>query len=156
MYGLSVLNFTSGDGENPFNAIFPKTTKCKYRNYGPSGSLQTHDFLCILPLNVLNEKLYLILWFWMVFLVILSFLMVIYRLLVIGFPKIRAYILLVQVRYFDLKEMEKIVDSINYGGYFVLYMIGKNCNPFIFRELVSALYDSIKDTKGRKTNIIVV
>ena len=31
-------------------------TKCTLETYGPSGTLQNLDGLCILPINVLNEK----------------------------------------------------------------------------------------------------
>lgn len=160
MYGISVFNF-DGVGENPFSAVFPKTTKCKYRNYGPSGSLQTYDFLCILPLNVLNEKLYFVLWLWMIIVAILSFLMVLFRLLIVAFPKLRGYLLLVQVRCFDMEQMENIVNSINYGSFFVLYLIGKNCHPFVFKDLVSALYETVKSTtdvkkRTKRSDVIIV
>lgn len=158
-FGLSILNF-EGLGENPFMALFPKTTKCKYHNYGPSGSVQDHDFLCVLALNVLNEKLFLILWFWMIFLVIVSFLMVVYRLVLIVCPKVRVYILLVQVRHFSLQHMRKIVDSVNYGGFFLLYGIGKNVHPLVYGEIVSSVYEAVKNEHGLKPrnqdNVIVV
>lgn len=139
--------------------LFPKITKCKYHNYGPAGSYQIHDFLCILPLNVLNEKLFLILWFWLIFLVIISFFVLIYRFLFV-FPKLRAYILLAQIRCFDLKQTTKIIDSISFGSFFVLYLIGKNVHPMVFKELCSALYESVQSAerikKARKNNVIVV
>lgn len=145
--------------QNSLSPLFPKITKCKYQNYGPGGSYQSHDFLCILPLNVLNEKLFLILWFWLMFLVIVSFFVLVYRLLFV-FPKLRAYILLAQIRYFDLKQTTKIVDSISFGGFFVLYVIGKNVNPVVFKELCSALYESAESAerikRARKSNVIVV
>lgn len=149
MYGFSVFNF-DGVGKNPFSTVFPKTTKCQYKNYGPSGTVQIHDFLCILPLNVLNEKLYLVLWLWLIIVAVLSFLMVLYRLLVVSFPKLRSYLLLVQVRHLGIKEMEEIANTINYGSFFVLHLIGKNCNPFVFKDLVSSLYVVIESSKNVK------
>jgi hypothetical protein len=44
--------------------IFPKVTKCTFHLYGPSGSIQNKDGLCVLPLNIINEKIYIFLWFW--------------------------------------------------------------------------------------------
>ena len=50
-------------GLDPFNLIFPKMTKCTFNVYGPSGTLQNLDALCVLPINVLNEKIFFVTWF---------------------------------------------------------------------------------------------
>lgn len=162
LYGTAFLNVNSLN-ENSFSSIFPKTTKCKYRNFGPSGGSQSYDFLCILPLNILNEKLYLILWFWMFFLVVVSFIMITYRLLVVFCPKLRTYVLFVQIRNYDMRHLEKMVNSMNYGGFFVLHMIGKNCHPFVLKELLTALYERIKfphnyinDAISNNNDVIIV
>ena len=47
-------------------------TKCTFHKYGPGGSVETKDGLCILPLNIINEKIYVFLWFWFVFLAIVT------------------------------------------------------------------------------------
>uniref|UniRef100_A0A2A4K4P2 Innexin n=1 Tax=Heliothis virescens TaxID=7102 RepID=A0A2A4K4P2_HELVI len=43
---------------NPMDQFFPKLTKCWLRSYGPSGTLQMKDRLCVLPLNIVNEKIF--------------------------------------------------------------------------------------------------
>ena len=48
----------------PLDAVFPKVTKCTFHTFGFSGTQQRLDGLCVLPLNIVNEKCYLILWFW--------------------------------------------------------------------------------------------
>ena len=53
---------------DPMSRIFPRMTKCTFQTFGPSGSVATTDALCILPLNILNEKIFLFLWFWSVLL----------------------------------------------------------------------------------------
>lgn len=44
--------------------VFPKMTKCHFHKYGASGSIQKHDSLCVMALNVINEKIYVFMWFW--------------------------------------------------------------------------------------------
>ena len=51
---------------DPISRIFPKVTKCTFHKYGPSGTVMKHDGLCVLPLNIINEKIYIFLWFWSV------------------------------------------------------------------------------------------
>jgi hypothetical protein len=66
-YGIEVLRFLEDDPENrqdPMSRVFPRVTKCNINTYGPSGSIQRFDALCILPSNILNEKIFTFLWFW--------------------------------------------------------------------------------------------
>ena len=44
---------------DPMSVVFPKMTKCFFRKYGVSGSLEIIDGLCVLPLNVVHEKIFL-------------------------------------------------------------------------------------------------
>lgn len=64
-YGLEVLDFVNMNQENrtdPMIEIFPRVTKCTFHKYGPTGTIQKHDSLCVLALNILNEKIYIVLW----------------------------------------------------------------------------------------------
>jgi len=64
-YGLEVLEFVNMNQENrpdPMIEIFPRVTKCTFHTYGPTGTIQTHDSLCVLALNAFNEKIYIFLW----------------------------------------------------------------------------------------------
>lgn len=64
-YGLRVMNFSDDLQEDRFDPmvyVFPRVTKCTFRMYGPSGTLQVKDSICILPLNIVNEKTYIFLW----------------------------------------------------------------------------------------------
>ena len=40
-------------------------TKCDFYRFGPSGTVITYDALCLLGINILNEKIFLFLWFWL-------------------------------------------------------------------------------------------
>ena len=57
---------------NPAKSIFPRVAKCTFMKFGPSGTLQRHDAQCILPINIINEKIYVFLWFWFCFLALMS------------------------------------------------------------------------------------
>ena len=47
---------------NPLEKVFPKVTKCTFKRFGPTASIETNDALCTLPLNILNEKIFVVLW----------------------------------------------------------------------------------------------
>lgn len=81
-YGFRVLSFSEDnqdDRVDPMIYVFPRVTKCIFHKYGASGTIQQHDSLCILPLNIVNEKTYIFIWFWFVILAQLLSLLVIFR-----------------------------------------------------------------------------
>lgn len=61
--------------------FFFKVTKCIFHKYGPSGSIQKHDALCVMALNIVNEKIYTVLWFWFVVLAVITGLGLVWRML---------------------------------------------------------------------------
>ena len=68
-YGADVLSVTETAIEardDPMNRVFPKVTKCTFHKYGPSGTIERQDGLCILAMNIINEKIYVFLWFWFI------------------------------------------------------------------------------------------
>merc|ERR1711944_215180 len=68
-YGSDVLNYTGLEHEDrpdPMTKVFPKVTKCTFHKYGPSGTVVKHDGLCVLANNIINEKIYIFLWFWFI------------------------------------------------------------------------------------------
>ena len=81
-YGIEVISFAERDQEDridPMVYIFPRMTKCMFHKFGRSGEVEKHDAMCILPLNIVNEKIYIFLWFWMLLLLVLTFLMLLCR-----------------------------------------------------------------------------
>lgn len=83
-YGIEVFKYRQNrnyqfNQSNPMETIFPRLTKCDFNKYGPSGTIQNIDALCILAQNSLNDKIYLFLWVWFGVLAILSVFALIYR-----------------------------------------------------------------------------
>merc|ERR1712172_371460 len=59
-YGTDVLAMTElnqEEREDPMARVFPKMTKCTFHKFGPSGTVEKFDGLCVLPLNIINEKI---------------------------------------------------------------------------------------------------
>ena len=102
-YGLEVANFVGEvDPQNridPMSRVFPRMTKCTFQQFGVSGTIevgqdhicicnpgpipQTHDALCMLPISVVNEKIYVFLWFWLLFLTLITSLFLVFRLTIV-------------------------------------------------------------------------
>ena len=85
-YGTEVLSISNRDAEtraDPMAKVFPKMSKCTFHKYGPSGTIQNFDGLCVLPLNIINEKIYVMLWFWFIFLITWTAVFFIFRMITV-------------------------------------------------------------------------
>ena len=71
--------FDPSDRDDPMNMVFPKVAKCTFTKSGPTGTIQTFDGLCVLPINIINEKIYLFMWFWFIILAIITAIFMVYR-----------------------------------------------------------------------------
>ena len=80
------------DQENridPMSRVFPRVTKCTFHKYGGSGTIQNLDALCVLGMNILSEKIYVFLWFWLIILSIVTGLNLLQRAFQLCFPTVR-------------------------------------------------------------------
>ena len=83
-YGTEVIKWQTTEPEeraDPISRIFPKMTKCDFYRFGPSGTIITYDALCLLGINILNEKIFFFLWFWLLLVGILGCLLLFLRIL---------------------------------------------------------------------------
>lgn len=62
--GLKFMEDDFTGNMDVLDTVFPKVTKCDFFKYGQSGSIQKHDALCVMALNVIHEKIYVVMWFW--------------------------------------------------------------------------------------------
>ena len=49
--------------------VFPKMAACKYHRYGMGGREDNRHAICILGLNMINDKVFMLLWLWHCFIV---------------------------------------------------------------------------------------
>lgn len=151
-YGLNVLEFTRPDhdkGLDPMIKIFPRVTKCKFYKYGPSANIETIDALCLLPLNIINEKIYIIIWFWFVLLAGLTFLMLLFGLIIMASPAARVHMLNLRFGISQLSHLNMIVKKSTIGDWFLLYLLGKNMDSYILKDIVAELAQRYM-TKGKE------
>lgn len=145
-YGLDVLRFTEMDQNkrtDPMVKVFPRMTKCTFHRFGSSGDVQRHDALCILPLNIINEKIYVFLWFWMFLLGVVSFFILVYRAFTIFFPNFRFVLLRTRSRVARGYKLRAILDHTQVGDWFLLYLISKNVDSLKFRVVIDRLYETL-------------
>jgi len=138
-YGIKVLTFDDEDQENRYDNmvfVFPRVTKCTFRKFGPSATIEKHDAICILPLNIVNEKTYIFLWFWFIILAILTAIVVVFRAMVIFMPSLRPRLMHARNRMVREDAIESVSKRVSVGDWWVLYMLGRNIDPQIYKEVI--------------------
>ena len=157
-YGSRVVQFASMDQENrtdPMAMVFPKMTKCTFYKYGGSGTIQRLDGLCLLPINILNEKIYVALWFWFIVLATLTGLALLYRLSLLLVPQMRLQIFMVRARLALPEEVAVVARECQIGDWFILCQMGKNMDPIAFSELITALSERFREDNAAKRSEII-
>jgi len=149
--GLEWLTYNHEQLDNkydPLIKVFPRLTKCSFHRFGYSGSIETHDSLCFLPLNIVNEKIYVVLWFWYVFIFIVTSMCLIQRVVLVLFPCIRYYKLRQLAPSTDKQHLEKLTSTV--GNFFVLHLLANNIKPYYFKDLIEVVMkdDFFCDAKG--------
>jgi len=138
----------SGGLRNPMCGVFPTEVSCNIPNIGAAGEAQSHNGLCVLTQNIINEKIYLVLWFWYAFLVPYSVLSLFYRVFTLFFESIRFGLIYKAIRHKYDKDIHKcltyVLSKAQLGDWFVLYQLSKNCNPYFYREFVKELAIELK------------
>lgn len=151
-YGLDVLNYVQlnqDDRVDPMVRVFPRMTKCSFHRFGSSGDVQKYDALCILPLNIINEKIYIVMWFWFVFLAIVTCCWLLYRFFTLTQPSVRYQVLKRRASLASTYELRYVLDQLEVGDWFLLSMMCKNMDSQWFRILIGRLSMELKDKEPK-------
>lgn len=140
-YGSRVVAFSEqefGSRHDPMDEVFPKVTKCTFHKFGASGSKEKFDGLCVLPLNIVSEKIFIFLWFWLIIVAMISGLGLIYRMTTFT-PWMRRMLLRTKSRLVSAITVESIVRKCQVGDWFLLFQLGKNMDALIYKEFMEEL-----------------
>lgn len=141
-YGVDVARFSALDQENrsdPMIRVFPRMTKCIFHRFGSSGDIQKYDALCLLPLNVFNEKIYIFLWFWFLYLAIVSSVVLLYRVVLFVSPAVRYIVLRSRSRISNRTAFAEVMSQTQFGDWFVLNLLCKNMDSVHYGDVIEEL-----------------
>ena len=80
-------------------------TKCHFNLFGGSGTVQKFDALCVLGMNIINEKVYVFLWFWFMLLAVVTGVTLVVRIVPLCVPSVRPW---------GAYNLNTIMDKFNY------------------------------------------
>ncbi|XP_063605985.1 innexin inx2-like [Penaeus indicus] len=143
---IKYLSQHAADPDNPLNEIFPKVAKCTWYKYGASGSIQKFDSMCVLPLNIVNEKTYIFLWMIYVLTASVCGVVLLFHLILFFVPNFRNTYLVFLARGQTTKDhLLHILHKGNYGDWFLVHHFQKNMA--YFKQWVAKVRMLMDETK---------
>ena len=153
MYGVRVIQGMITKENWPAARIFPRTTMCDF-TVRALGNSHRHTVQCVLSINFFNEKIYVIIWFWLVLLCFLTALSLLVWLA-------RTVFRVDQLRFIKrhLHSMDKlrergggrsqdkklirrfVVEYLRQDGVLVLRLVNANVNSLVVAEFIAELWE---------------
>ena len=158
LYGFEVLNGLFQDSTSMTSTEvvesprFPRVTMCHFQVRFLGDNIHDYVVQCALPINLFNEKIFIFIWFWLIYVTSAStygFLLWIWY----SLPWNRISFLKKYLKLMDRLSREKFDKKmfrtfgehyLRQDGVLVLRLIGKNSNQVIMGEIMSALWDHFK------------
>ncbi|XP_042204653.1 innexin inx2-like [Homarus americanus] len=139
-YGVNVMEVIGLDPENrtdPMSYVFPRMAKCTFKSFGSSGTIQVRDVMCLIATNIINEKIFLFLWVWLVLLTALTSLWLLFRLLTILIPPLRHLILKMYVQEERSRDVATVMRKASVSDWFLMVSLAHNMEINVFGEFLT-------------------
>ncbi|KAK9509208.1 hypothetical protein O3M35_006571 [Rhynocoris fuscipes] len=150
-YGLDFINYITDYTVNidvdPMALTFPKVSKCTFNYYGPSGSEQVIDAICLLPINVINQIIYLIMWFWLMILTIITMFSIFMEIITLCLHSYRYKLLKSNAPLVKQELIHSIIDNTNISEWFLLNQICHNVEAFTSVKFLETLIIEVSNKK---------
>lgn len=147
MFGFEALSKLIATGETSFSEKFPLKTLCDF-SIRDVGTGRRHTVECVMPLNLFNEKIYLFIWFWYVFILILTALNLFRWLGRLAPPSFHLRLIRQHLRAAGCDTLGSKVfvkrfvhDYLRRDGLFVVHMITDNTNQLVASGFVRVLWE---------------
>lgn len=122
--------------------LFPKQAVCKLLFFGPSGTPEVRDGLCTLPQNVINEKVFVFLYIWMLFLLGISVLKMFHNILLLSsrYYRIMSFKWMTSTT-LSVRSITKATNNCNIGSWFLFSLLSNNLDEVLVNDLIKELFD---------------
>ncbi|KER30325.1 hypothetical protein T265_03269 [Opisthorchis viverrini] len=152
-FGLTVANHIRQGRDWPETILFPRVAYCRVPGIRLVGVENTYTAQCALPINMLNEKIYIFFWFWIMFLIgacVLSLCIWLVRMVIAPrrkdfikrFLRIKG-VLSRQGTQIGRADLDDFIDVyLRRDGVFLVRMLALNAGEVITAEIVTVLYNN--------------
>ncbi|GFQ74353.1 innexin inx2 [Trichonephila clavata] len=126
---------------------FPPVGNCLISSYTATGLPRTIEAVCVLPLNHLYMRIFLFVRAWYVFLILLTGLVVIYRMVLI-LPVVRTVVLRAFAPMSSKSTVLSVCHQLSYSDWFFLVALQKSLTDADFSKLLEKMI-SVSQNRGK-------
>lgn len=128
--------------------LFPKMVACEVKRWGASG-IEEEQGMCVLAPNVINQYLFLILWFCLVFVMACNILSIFAALIKLLFTYGSYRRLLSTAFLRDDSAIKHMYFSVGSSGRLILHVLASNTAPRVFEDILTTLAPKLIQRKLR-------
>ena len=149
-YGWKVFTSIIAGGDWPEAEVFPKSTMCIFDLHAFGGQVHTNVVQCVLPINFFHDKLYILVWFWLVIVAVFNGLSLIFWIMKFLFRVDRVRFVnhhlraLGKVGNKDKSGMRFVSDFLKQDGVFVLRLVNLNVSGLVSAQMTGELWEIFK------------
>ncbi|CDS37246.1 innexin unc 9 [Echinococcus multilocularis] len=150
-FGYEVARYMVNGRDWDETRIFPRVSFCYLEHVRHLGTTNRYVAQCVLPVNMLNEKLYIFLWFWTAIVAVCTAVSIPLWIMRLGREKNKVHFIKKFLRLQDIytpehKEILRnfISDFLRHDGVFLLRMISMNAGDVVTADVVVEMWDIYK------------
>ena len=150
-YGIDVIAALLNGDEWIESYRFPRVTMCDF-NVRRLGNVNRYTLQCVLPINLFNEKIFLFVWFWIVFVIIMSIVSLLQWVLRAMFVNDGRIFVKKHLEInghlqsdTDDKKFRGFMKYMKMDGVFVLRLLGHNTNGITVTDVVGKMFEKYKE-----------
>lgn len=128
--------------------LFPKMVACEVKRWGSSG-IEEEQGMCVLAPNVINQYLFLILWFCLVFVMICNIVSIFISLIKLLFTYGSYRRLLSTAFLRDDSAIKHMYFNVGSSGRLILHVLANNTAPRVFEDILLTLAPKLIQRKLR-------
>ena len=150
-YGWDVINYHlyttsykyNAGKRDPMCSIFPTIVNCQTSFFSVIELKEERSKICILGQNILNQKIYFLLWLWFMVLFSTSVIIIINRIMCVFSPAYQRRVIASHIKSKNVGKLiwlEEIPQGYDYlGKWFILAQLGRNSCSYKYRNFIEKL-----------------
>uniref|UniRef100_A0A914ZLU6 Innexin n=1 Tax=Parascaris univalens TaxID=6257 RepID=A0A914ZLU6_PARUN len=149
-YGIGVIQDILSGSEWGSSGYFPRVSLCDF-TVRQVGNIQRYSVQCVLVINMFNEKIFVLLWFWFMILTVCTIFSFLYWFILLTFPCFSRWFISHSLELSEMKfdpdtrakEVDRFVSCyLHHDGIFVLRMVTIHAGVIFGTDLVLSLWNA--------------